>query len=243
MKRRTLVASALCNFVGHGWKASAFLTSHACNCCPISSLLPCVSTRMENPHLAATFGQQLGKFEPLELETGSDEQNERSVICYDFVSMQPHHGVKCMPFREAWNLQQQLVQDHLERSGKHGRDQNSGACLKCTASQWARNQSSWGCDTVIILMHDPVFTLGTASDTRFLKCRLQNPQNTTEESIDIVRIERGGEVTYHGPGQLVVYPVFDLRGYKQDIHWYMRALEETIIVALKLAGIEGVRQT
>ena len=47
-------------------------------------------------------------------------------------------------------------------------------------------------------------------------------------------------MTYHGPGQLVVYPVIDLRGYKQDIHWYIRALEEAIILALASIGIQNV---
>ena len=61
-----------------------------------------------------------------------------------------------------------------------------------------------------------------------------------EGTIPVVRIERGGEVTYHGPGQLVVYPIIDLRSYNQDIHWYMRALEEVIILALEKAGIDGV---
>jgi len=49
-------------------------------------------------------------------------------------------------------------------------------------------------------------------------------------------------VTYHGPGQLVVYPVIDLRQYRQDIHWYMRALEESVLVALKACGVEATRQ-
>jgi lipoyl(octanoyl) transferase len=49
-------------------------------------------------------------------------------------------------------------------------------------------------------------------------------------------------VTYHGPGQLVVYPVLDLRNYKQDIHWYMRALEECVLMALQKCGLEAERQ-
>ena len=47
-------------------------------------------------------------------------------------------------------------------------------------------------------------------------------------------------MTYHGPGQLTVYPILDLRGYKQDVHWYMRALEEAILLALEKAGVQGV---
>jgi lipoyl(octanoyl) transferase len=84
-----------------------------------------------------------------------------------------------------------------------------------------------------MLQHKPVYTLGTGSDADFIK------DSGLSSSIDIVRIERGGEVTYHGPGQLVAYPILDLKGYKQDIHWYMRALEEAILLALDSVGVEG----
>ena len=71
-------------------------------------------------------------------------------------------------------------------------------------------------------------------------CFLRAPSKSgAGAGVDIVRIERGGEVTYHGPGQLVVYPILDLRGYRQDIHWYMRALEEAVLLALEGAGIDG----
>ena len=55
-------------------------------------------------------------------------------------------------------------------------------------------------------------------------------------------MDRGGEVTYHGPGQLTVYPILDLRHYKQDIHWYVRALEEVVILALQECGLNAVRE-
>ncbi|KAL7527207.1 hypothetical protein ACHAWF_002075 [Thalassiosira exigua] len=89
-----------------------------------------------------------------------------------------------------------------------------------------------------MLQHDPVYTLGTASDPSFILGYGEN--DAKDGGIPIVRIERGGEVTYHGPGQLTVYPILDLRGYKQDVHWYMRALEEVILLALDKAGVRGV---
>lgn len=86
-------------------------------------------------------------------------------------------------------------------------------------------------DTVIFLQHEPVYTLGTASDEKFI---LKQEETT---SIPIIRMDRGGEVTYHGPGQLVVYPILDLKGYKADLHWYMRALEQAVLQTLYSFGI------
>jgi lipoyl(octanoyl) transferase len=58
---------------------------------------------------------------------------------------------------------------------------------------------------------------------------------------ELVRTERGGEVTYHGPGQLVLYPVLDLRAYQQDVHWYMRSLEEVALRTVRSFGLPARR--
>ena len=80
-------------------------------------------------------------------------------------------------------------------------------------------------DTLILVEHEPVFTLGKNADENHI---LQNyPDN-----IKTYQIERGGDVTYHGPGQLVGYPILDLRNYKKSISWYMRSLEQVIIDTL-----------
>jgi lipoyl(octanoyl) transferase len=59
--------------------------------------------------------------------------------------------------------------------------------------------------------------------------------------VDVFEVERGGDVTFHGPGQLVGYPIIDLTGYKQDLHWYLRTLEQALIGALEILGIPGER--
>jgi len=78
-------------------------------------------------------------------------------------------------------------------------------------------------DILVLLEHPPVYTLGTGSTLDFLKF---DPQAS---EFEIHRIERGGEVTYHCPNQLVGYPILNLRYYQQDLHWYLRQLEEVII--------------
>lgn len=94
-------------------------------------------------------------------------------------------------------------------------------------------------DVLILLEHPPVITLGRHGDesnivaSRELLARL---------GIEVQRVERGGDVTYHGPGQLVGYPILDLRGHRQDVGWYMHSLEELLIGALSDFGIEAGRR-
>lgn len=89
-------------------------------------------------------------------------------------------------------------------------------------------------DAVILLQHPPVLTLGTRSTLDNLR--------SDSPPFELFRTERGGEVTYHGPGQLVLYPILDLRGYRQDVHWYMRALEEIVIRTLHSLGLPAERE-
>lgn len=88
----------------------------------------------------------------------------------------------------------------------------------------------------ILLQHDPVYTLGEGSTTDNLKFDMDAPPHP------IHRIERGGEVTFHGPGQLVLYPIFNLKMLKTDLHWYLRQLEEVIIHSMEtVSGIKAGR--
>lgn len=90
-------------------------------------------------------------------------------------------------------------------------------------------------DILLLLEHPPLYTLGTASSPDFLKFDLENAP------YPIHRIERGGEVTHHCPGQLVGYPILNLRHYKTDLHWYLRQLEAVIIRLLKGYNLSGER--
>jgi len=88
-------------------------------------------------------------------------------------------------------------------------------------------------DTLLLVEHPHVITLGRGTKRE----NLQHPAETP-----VFEIERGGDVTYHGPGQLVGYPIFRLREHERDLHLYMRRMEETIIRAIAELGIEGGRR-
>jgi lipoyl(octanoyl) transferase len=90
-------------------------------------------------------------------------------------------------------------------------------------------------DVLILLEHPPVYTLGQGANLEFLKFDLD------KSNYDVHRIERGGEVTYHCPGQVVGYPILNLRRYRQDLHWYLRQLEEVLIRVLANYGLQGKR--
>ena len=90
-------------------------------------------------------------------------------------------------------------------------------------------------DILILLEHPPVYTLGTGSTLDFVKF---DPNHT---DFEIHRIGRGGEVTYHCPNQLVGYPIMNLHYYQQDLHWYLRQLEEVIIRTVANYNLEAYR--
>lgn len=113
-----------------------------------------------------------------------------------------------VPYREAWDLQRSLA----------------GA-----VSQGAIP------DTVILLEHPPVVTLGRRTDEQ---AELHIPETA---EVDVVETDRGGKSTYHGPGQLVAYPILDLNRHGRDVKRYVRSLEEALIRTLAPFGLEGER--
>jgi lipoate-protein ligase B len=87
-------------------------------------------------------------------------------------------------------------------------------------------------DVLWLLEHPPVVTLGRTSHAEHV---------IRGDGVDVVEVERGGDVTYHGPGQLVGYPIIDLREHTQDLHWYLRTLERALITALAALRIPAER--
>ena len=93
-------------------------------------------------------------------------------------------------------------------------------------------------DVLILVEHPAVITLGRSSKDAHL---LSNPEQLRARGVEIFEVERGGDVTFHGPGQLVGYPIVDLKRHKQDLHWYLRRIEDVLIQALGAFNIPAGR--
>ena len=115
-------------------------------------------------------------------------------------------------FADAWDLQRKLFDARLE--GRTG-------------------------DLLLYTEHHHVYTIGKGGDENHL---LATESELEEGGVDVFQIDRGGDITYHGPGQVVGYPIIDLQDYKTDLHWYLRSLEEVIILAIRDFGLEGNRE-
>lgn len=93
-------------------------------------------------------------------------------------------------------------------------------------------------DTLFLLEHTPVVTLGKEADRKHL---LLDEARYREQGIEVIETTRGGDVTYHGPGQLVAYPILNLQHWKPSVGWYLRTLEGVLIDMLADYGLEGER--
>lgn len=94
-------------------------------------------------------------------------------------------------------------------------------------------------DLLLLTEHEPVYTLGKGGDENHL---LASDAELSRDGTEVFRIDRGGDITYHGPGQIVGYPIINLQHFTPDIHWYLRQLEEVIIRSLASYGISGERE-
>ena len=117
-----------------------------------------------------------------------------------------------MPFQQAWDLQRRW-QERLLLDSATGAD----------------------AEAVWLLQHPSCFTLGRGASEDHLLFDPEHPP------APLHRIDRGGEVTHHAPGQLVAYPVLDLRRRRTDLHWYLRQLEQVVIDVLQALGLQGER--
>ncbi len=136
-----------------------------------------------------------------------------------------HLDLGMLPFKNAWEIQEKLfkrlIKQKLENrtAGKPDRSDEAGYLIFCE--------------------HTPVITLGKSGhESNLLANRAWLQQ---EKGVEFYKINRGGDITFHGPGQLVAYPILDLNYFFTDIHRYMRSLEEIIILTLAEYGLKGER--
>lgn len=93
-------------------------------------------------------------------------------------------------------------------------------------------------DVLLLVEHPPVVTLGRGTQASSLPLA---PAELERRGVEVYEVERGGDVTLHAPGQLVGYPILDLRQHQEDLHWYLRRLEDVLIQALGELGLEADR--
>ncbi|HJR64159.1 MAG TPA: lipoyl(octanoyl) transferase LipB [Gemmatimonadaceae bacterium] len=94
-------------------------------------------------------------------------------------------------------------------------------------------------DVLLLVEHPPVVTLGRTAKERHV---VASPDFLRQRGVEVFEVERGGDVTFHGPGQLVGYPIIDLKRHRLDLHWYLRQVEEALIRSLAEYGIPAERQ-
>lgn len=125
-------------------------------------------------------------------------------------------------YKLAWDFQEELFKSSVD--------------AKVIARQ--TNESPVTSNHLIFCQHPHVYTLGKSGEENNL---LINPDELLSKGATFYKINRGGDITYHGPGQLVMYPIFDLDLFFTDIHKYMRYLEEAVILTLSEFGIKAGR--
>jgi len=128
-------------------------------------------------------------------------------------------------YKHAWDYQQKIHQDLISDKLNRKNDPSSLAPRQVDHH-------------LIFCEHNPVFTLGKSGSIDHL---LLNEGQLIKEDIEFFKINRGGDITYHGPGQITGYPIFDLDEFFTDVHKYVRFLEESVIRTLSHYGIEGSR--
>ena len=100
----------------------------------------------------------------------------------------------------------------------------------------ARRKAGEGEDILLLLQHPPVVTLGRRAQERNV---IASPDFLARQGIEVFKVERGGDVTYHGPGQLVGYPIIDLSHFRKDVSWYVAALGDVFVRLLAEFGVAG----
>jgi lipoyl(octanoyl) transferase len=127
-------------------------------------------------------------------------------------------------YKDAWDYQQVKLKEVIDR--------------KLANRNLAETEQTEQQHYLLFCEHNPVYTLGRNGDFSNL---LLNEKGLAEHGIEFFKINRGGDITYHGLGQIVGYPIFDMDCFFTDVHKYVRFLEEVIIRTIAEYGLDGIR--
>jgi lipoyl(octanoyl) transferase len=139
-------------------------------------------------------------------------------------------------YQEIWDLQESLLQENVRIKAEI---KNQASIYD--SSNYKLQTTNYKLQTtnhLLFVEHNPVYTLGKSGEINHV---LINEEQRQQKGVEFFKINRGGDITFHGPGQLVGYPIFDLDMFKTDLGWYLRSLEEVIILTLKEYGLHGDR--
>ncbi|MVN76455.1 lipoyl(octanoyl) transferase LipB [Hymenobacter sp. HMF4947] len=131
-----------------------------------------------------------------------------------------------VPYVPTWDLQEELLAATVVLKAANRQAEAAGLPPQATPNH------------LLFCQHPPTYTLGKSGKPEHL---LLDEAALAAHGATFHRINRGGDITFHGPGQLVVYPVLDLENFRPDIHWYLRALEEAVIQTLATYGLRAGR--
>ncbi|MEM7038956.1 MAG: lipoyl(octanoyl) transferase LipB [Bacteroidota bacterium] len=135
-----------------------------------------------------------------------------------------YHDLGSIRYQEAWDLQETLLKENV--------------VIKTENRKQELDPPVPTVSHLLFCEHPHVYTLGKSGDKENV---LLSDEELAEKGIEFFKINRGGDITYHGPGQIVGYPIFDLEVFKPDIHLYLRNLEEACIKTLADYGLEAGR--
>lgn len=131
------------------------------------------------------------------------------------------------PYKEIWDYQENLLKRNTD--------------IKLASRLAGKDTTPEQVPTInhlLFVEHTPVYTLGKSGDEKNV---LISEEERERRGIDYFHINRGGDITFHGPGQLVGYPIVDLEKFKPDLGWYLRSLEDVIILTMAEYGLKGER--
>lgn len=138
-----------------------------------------------------------------------------------------YNDLGLIPYKAAWALQEELLQHNV--------------AIKTKARQEGKDGNPFALNTehnLLFCEHPHVYTLGKSGEESNI---IFTEEERLQRGIEYYKINRGGDITYHGPGQIVGYPILDLEKFKTDIGWYLRNVEEAVILFLKEYGIVAGR--